>query len=86
MTDTITSSFRTVKYRYSQLKDLHAELASVVDKLQLPIALPEFPGRKLFGATNKNEEAIIERKKELNNVMGYHNLVSHLFDRSRKTI
>lgn len=68
VTDTITGSFRSVKYRYSQLKDLHAELSSIVDKLQLPIVLPEFPRRKLFGATNKDEEAILERKKELYNV------------------
>ena len=59
---------KTYKYRYSQLKDIHEELTSIVNKLQLPVILPEFPGRKLFGATNKSEEAVQERKKELNNV------------------
>lgn len=55
-------------YRYSQLKDTHEELEKLLSKLKLPIILPEFPARKLFGATNKSEEAVLERKKELASV------------------
>ncbi len=57
-----------MKLRYSQFKDIHEELEQLVSKLKLHIILPEFPGRKLFGSTNKSEEAIFERKKELNQV------------------
>lgn len=40
----------------------------MVSKLKLHIILPEFPSRKIFGSTNKSEESIFERKKDLNNV------------------
>jgi hypothetical protein len=59
VSDSKNGCSRSVRYRYSQLKDLHQELSDIVNKLQLHIVLPEFPGRKLFGATNKNEDAIL---------------------------
>lgn len=40
--------------------------------------MPEFPSRKLFGSTNKSEESIFERKKDLNNVLM--NLFQYLND------
>lgn len=51
--------------RYSQIKDIHDELLQVIGKFKLHIELPEFPGRKLFGSTNKSEEAVLERQKGL---------------------
>jgi hypothetical protein len=54
-----TGDEKTFRYRYSQLKDIHDELEKLLAKLKLPIILPEFPGRKLFGATNKSEEAVL---------------------------
>jgi len=27
--------------------------------------LPHFPGKKIFGKTNKNEESILERKNDI---------------------
>jgi len=48
----------------------------LLSKLKLSIILPEFPGRKLFGATNKSEEAVMERKKELQ--MVEHVLIQYL--------
>lgn len=65
VTDDSTGDEKTFRYRYSQLKDIHEELEKLLGKLKLPLILPEFPGRKLFGATNKSEEAVLERKKEL---------------------
>jgi hypothetical protein len=54
--------------RYSEFKDIHDEIEKVVSKLKLHIVLPEFPGRKFFGSTNKSEESIFERKKDINMV------------------
>lgn len=46
--------------RYSQFKDIHDELVQVVSKLKLQnVEMPEFPGRRLFGSTNKSEEAVL---------------------------
>lgn len=70
ITDTETSNSRLVKYRYSQLKDFHSELEEILNKLQLYVEIPMFPKRKLFGATNKSEESINERKSELVEVIG----------------
>jgi hypothetical protein len=42
------------KLRYSEFKDIHDEIEKVVNKLKLHIVLPEYPGRKLFGSTNKS--------------------------------
>ena len=41
--------------------------------------MPEFPGRKVFGSTNKSEEAIFERKKDLTNVINTPFLVCQRF-------
>ena len=40
-------------------------------KLKLHLELPEFPGRRLFGSTNKSEEAVLERQKGLVHVYIY---------------
>ncbi len=37
--------------------------------------MPEFPGRKLFGSTNKSEEAVLERKKGLVQVIYIYTIV-----------
>lgn len=58
ITDETTSNSRVTKLRYSEFRNLHEEMEKIVDKLKLHIILPEFPGRKLFGATNKSEESI----------------------------
>lgn len=65
ITDTENGNFKLVKYRYSQLKDIHSELEEILNKLQLAVELPLFPKRKLFGATNKSEESIMERQTQL---------------------
>lgn len=41
----------------------------MISQLNLQVQLPDFPGRRLFGVTNKSEEAINERKNELENVL-----------------
>lgn len=63
-----SSATKYVKYRYSELKDIHDRLQEMIDTLNLLISLPEFPKRRMFGVTNKSEEAITERKGELGNV------------------
>jgi PX domain len=68
VTDEQTGRAKVTKLRYSEFKNLHEDLEKLVSKLKLHIILPEFPSRKLFGSTNKSEESIFERKKELNNV------------------
>jgi hypothetical protein len=66
--DELSKRKKTVLLRYSQFKDIHDELEQLINKLKLHINLPEFPGRKLFGSTNKSEEAVLERQKGLENV------------------
>lgn len=68
VTDEQTGRAKVTKLRYSEFKNLHEDLEKLVSKLKLHIILPEFPSRRLFGSTNKSEESIFERKKELNNV------------------
>lgn len=60
--DEVTHKMKINKLRYSQFKEIHEELETIVNKLKLHIILPEFPGRKLFGSTNKSEESILNRK------------------------
>ena len=67
--DEVLHKVKVSKLRYSQLKEIHEELETIVNKLKLHIILPEFPGRKFLGSTNKSEESILNRKKELANVM-----------------
>lgn len=69
VTDEQTGRSKVTKLRYSEFKNLHEDLEKLVSKLKLHIILPEFPSRKLFGSTNKSEESIFERKKELNSVL-----------------
>lgn len=68
VTDEQSGRSKITKLRYSEFKGIHEELEKLVTKLKLHIILPEFPSRKFFGSTNKSEESIFERKKELNNV------------------
>lgn len=68
VTDEQTGRTKVTKLRYSSFRGIHDELAAIVDKLKLHIILPEFPGRRLLWSTNKSEESVFERKKELNNV------------------
>ena len=68
VTNEQTCRTKLTKLRYSEFRKVHEQLVSIVDKLKLHLILPEFPGRKFFGSTNKSEESIFERKKELNNV------------------
>ena len=58
VSDDQTGLCRTNKLRYSQFKSIHEQLEKLVAKLKLHIILPEFPGRKFFGSTNKSEESI----------------------------
>jgi hypothetical protein len=51
------------------LKDIHDELAEEACKSNENIILPEFPGRKLFGSTNKSEEAVLKRQQALLHVI-----------------
>lgn len=53
-----TQRTKISKLRYSEFKDIHDEIEKVVNKLKLHIVIPEFPGRKFFGSTNKSEESI----------------------------
>lgn len=69
MTEEATQKSKITKLRYSEFKSIHDELEKIVGKLKLHIILPEFPSRKLFGSTNKSEESVFERKKELNYVL-----------------
>ena len=66
--DEVLHKVKVSKLRYSQLKEIHEELETIVNKLKLHLILPEFPGRKFLGSTNKSEESILNRKKELTNV------------------
>ena len=68
VTNEQTGQSKTNKLRYSEFKNIHEELQKLVDRLKLHIILPQFPSRKLFGSTNKSEESIFERKKDLNTV------------------
>jgi hypothetical protein len=47
--------------------------------------MPEFPGRKLFGSTNKSEEAVLERKKGLVQVIYIYTIVLEPITTNRKT-
>lgn len=38
--------------------------------LKIPLQLPEFPKRKFFGSTNKNQESILTRRMELQTYFG----------------
>lgn len=55
VTSLTSSSIKYVKYRYSELKDIHDRLQEMITKLNLEINLPEFPKRRIFGVTNKSE-------------------------------
>ena len=66
--DENTQQTKITKLRYSEFKDIHEEIERLISKLKLHLILPEFPGRKVFGSTSKSEQAIFERKKDLNNV------------------
>lgn len=66
--DEATHETKVNKLRYSEFKEIHDELEALISKLKLHLTLPELPGRKVFGSTNKSEEAIFERKKDLTNV------------------
>lgn len=81
-----TTEEKTFRYRYSQLKDIHEEMDKLLNKLKLPIILPEFPARKVFGSTNKSEEAILERKKELAAVLFGDKLVPRRTDHAGKAL
>lgn len=81
-----TTEEKTFRYRYSQLKDIHEEMEKLLNKLKLPIILPEFPARKVFGSTNKSEEAILERKKELAAVLFGDKLVPRRTDHAGKAL
>jgi hypothetical protein len=83
VTDEQSGRTKVTRLRYSEFKKIHDELVALVDKLKLHLILPEFPGRKLLGSTNKSEEAIFERKKEINNV--HHFLPSTWLTCSRLT-
>ncbi|KRX00972.1 Phox homologous domain [Pseudocohnilembus persalinus] len=66
--DTAKQSIFTSKFRYSELKNIHEKLKKYITKYKIgggAIQLPHYPGSKLFGSTNKNEEAIIERKNDI---------------------
>jgi len=52
--DEITGKAKITKLRYSQFRDIHEEVEELITKLKLHITLPEFPGRKVFGSTNKS--------------------------------
>lgn len=83
--DESTSKTKITMLRYSQFKDIHDELEQVVNKLKLHIQMPEFPGRKLFGSTNKSEEAVLERKKGLVQVIYIYTIVLKPITTNRKT-
>ena len=83
--DESTSKTKITMLRYSQFKDIHDELEQVVNKLKLHIQMPEFPGRKLFGSTNKSEEAVLERKKGLVQVIYIQTIVLEPITTNRKT-
>lgn len=83
--DESTSKTKITMLRYSQFKDIHDELEQVVNKLKLHIQMPEFPGRKLFGSTNKSEEAVLERKKGLVQVIYIYTIVLEPITTNRKT-
>lgn len=83
--DESTSKVKITMLRYSQFKDIHDELEQVVNKLKLHIQMPEFPGRKLFGSTNKSEEAVLERKKGLVQVIYIQTIVLEPITTNRKT-
>ena len=54
VTNETNQKTKVTKLRYSEFKDIHDEIEKVVNKLKLHIVLPEYPGRKLFGSTNKS--------------------------------
>jgi hypothetical protein len=48
----------TIRKRYSELKSFHEKLSKIISSYKLNVCLPLFPGRKLFGSTNKNDDSI----------------------------
>jgi hypothetical protein len=56
---------KLLKMRYSEVKNLHEEITKVVKNYKLLIDLPIFPGRKLFGKTNKDELTVLNRRQDL---------------------
>ena len=62
ITNQKTNKSKLVKLRYSEFRNIHNEIVTIVDKLKIHVALPDFPSRNIFSSTNKSEELIFDRK------------------------
>ncbi|CAD8207121.1 unnamed protein product [Paramecium pentaurelia] len=51
--------------RYSEAEKLHNKLDKSSQQLRISVALPQFPGKKLFGSHNDSEQGILRRRSDL---------------------
>lgn len=57
----VSHDVKVMSLRYSDFKSFNEKLEKALTQFRLPVLLPQFPGKKLFGSTNKSLKSIISR-------------------------